>query len=142
MEISPGTYGRHPYQERNSTAVVVNYIATAVASHTRTLRDSFEVPTGKSVKICMLDTQMIRNATAPADVLVTAEYELFQVGNGTECLHRADLFNKLQGASSHHEHDPGIYINEGDILNIYTTDLSAAGTVNYAVQATLQLYDK
>ncbi|MBC8552957.1 MAG: hypothetical protein H8D23_25305 [Candidatus Brocadiales bacterium] len=51
------------------------------------------------------------------------------------------LFNKLVSASSEHEHSVELYIHAGDTINLYTSDLSASGTVAYSLKMLIQEYD-
>jgi len=142
MENSPGVYGRKPYFERESTCESISYVGSSVAPHAKTERASYLIPVGKMVKLDMLDADIDRVSVSSDDAEASIEFIIIDTDLNEVLLHKSVMINKSINAHSDHEHDSNLFCNNGASLVIYTTDLSASGTITYTASLLFQLFNK
>ena len=142
MQLFPGTYGREPFNERGAVLSSIGYEGLNVAPHIKTLRDTYTIPANKCIKLDMLDSDIISSTVTPAEALVTIEIEVVDLALNVITLHKAFMYGKTITANSSHEHDSNLFISDEATINLYTTDPSAAGTVNYYSKIIFLVFDK
>lgn len=132
---SPSFLGQHPAN------VSIGFIGNGVAPHANTSRASYTVPAGKRALIqACLGSVMRDTVGAPV-----GRYGLFvERDDGVTpdtILSLTSLANTV-GAYNSLSYADQSYMKAGDIVTIYTGDLSTGGTVSYFAHVSITEFDE
>ncbi len=141
MRLRGGVAGKGHFYDRSIDFNVLEYEGSDIAPHVRTLRDTYEVPTGKIIKLDMISLDMIRTSTTGTAVEALLELDCTKAIGGDFNLHHAVLYGKLIGEEADHSHDSNLFLGVGDVINLYTTDPSSGGTITYNGQVVFQIFN-
>jgi hypothetical protein len=141
MRTGQPIIGRPVWYDRNPTNYVTSYTAEGVAPHAETLRLTYTCPTGKKTIINMMEILVQRYSAATTAGIAKAKITYKPSGGIEAKLVEAPIVTNAVGDKIDLCFGQTIMLNPGDVLNVYTSDSSTGGTVNYIVCMCITTFD-
>lgn len=134
---------RHIVEGRTPDIISLSFYLAAAAPHGLTQRALHTVPVGKACIIAMASCKIVRvTAAAPANLAET--WIQIREGANLHTIARAALFPAMNGVLNGTQFDMPycLFVDEGQQIEIYSTDASTGGTVGYMSHVVLHQIDK
>jgi len=111
------------------------------APHAKTLRSTYIVPHRKGAVISsfIMEISIVSNVTIPS--VATISYELVRGGNLPIEIGKTSVVLLAANPMSQITHTPNIPLMPGDIINIFTSDVSTGGVKHFHTDASVVEFD-
>ena len=127
---------RLEWYDRNPLSATIDYLGTAIAGHSVTVRATYTTPTGKKAFLGAASLQFLR--VTAAGVLGQIHTYFFAAGS---MILMAQLLDNTAGAHLEREINLNAVLLDGESISFSTFDASTGGTVNYSLGAAIMEFD-
>jgi hypothetical protein len=132
---------RPQFYDRNPAHDILTYEGNGVAPHAATQRDTYTVPTGKKAFIGAAEVEVVRQTAASTAGRATIYIRVTPYGGSGTVLIVVGTWKNAVGDDARLSIGQSICLYAGDVVDIYTSDGSTGGTVDYRGKVHLTIFD-
>jgi len=130
-----------PYGIEGLSPIHLQYFGSTVVPHAYTSRGSYTVPANKIARIDLIALSIMRITVPTTNGQVLSDIQITPSGGSTTRLVEVKFIDGLAGGRDALTVAPKMILEVGDEIELFTTDVSIAGTIAYKIGVWLSEID-